>query len=44
VFEKVGVHSRRELVGRVWTQQYWPRVASGAQVAEDGWFRESAHQ
>jgi DNA-binding CsgD family transcriptional regulator len=39
IFEKVGVHSRRELVARVWTQQYWPRVASGAPIAGDGWFQ-----
>lgn len=42
IFEKVGVHSRRELVGRVWAQQYWPRIASGAALDAHGAFRGSS--
>ena len=38
IFEKVGVHSRRELAARIWVQQYWPRMASGAAVAVNGSF------
>lgn len=41
IFEKVGVSSRRELVARIWTQQYWPRVASGTRVTRDGRFAEA---
>jgi DNA-binding CsgD family transcriptional regulator len=41
IFEKVGVSSRRELVARIWTQQYWPQVASGARVTADGRFVEA---
>jgi DNA-binding CsgD family transcriptional regulator len=40
IFDKVGVHSRRELVASIWSQQYWPRIAAGAPVAQDGWFAE----
>jgi DNA-binding CsgD family transcriptional regulator len=41
IFAKVGVSSRRELVGRIWSQQYWPRVASGTAVSADGRFVEA---
>ena len=41
IFAKVGVSSRRELVARIWSQQYWPRVASGAPLAADGRFVEA---
>jgi hypothetical protein len=41
IFEKVGVSSRRELVARIWTQQYGPQVASGARVTADGRFVEA---
>jgi DNA-binding CsgD family transcriptional regulator len=40
IFDKVGVRSRRELVASIWSQQYWPRIAAGAPVAQDGWFAE----
>ena len=41
IFAKVGVSSRRELVARIWSQQYWPRVASGTAVSADGRFVEA---
>jgi DNA-binding CsgD family transcriptional regulator len=41
IFEKVGVSSRRELVARIWTQQYWPRIAARTKLAADGSFATS---
>ena len=41
IFSKVGVSSRRELVARIWSQEYWPRVASGTPLAADGRFVEA---
>ena len=38
IFDKVGVRSRRELVGQVFAQQYQPRITSGHQLDADGWF------
>lgn len=38
IFEKVGVRSRRELVGQIFAQQYQPRIVSGCDVDGDGWF------
>lgn len=38
IFEKVGVHSRRELAGQLFAQQYQPRIASGRGLDADGWF------
>src|SRR5918998_680341 len=38
VFDKVGVRSRRELVGQVFAQHYGPRMASGQEPNADGWF------
>ena len=38
IFDKVGVRSRRELVGQVFAQQYQPRMAIGRQIDVDGWF------
>lgn len=40
IFEKVGVRSRRELVGRVFYQQYEPRRQVGARPGPTGWFWE----
>jgi DNA-binding CsgD family transcriptional regulator len=38
IFDKVGVRSRRELVGLVFAQQYQPRMAIGREPDADGWF------
>jgi DNA-binding CsgD family transcriptional regulator len=38
IFEKVGVRSRRELVGQLFAQQYQPRIAAGREPGADGWF------
>ena len=38
IFDKVGVRSRRELVGQVFAQHYQPRIASGHEPNADGWF------
>src|SRR5215212_5324416 len=38
VFDKVGVRSRRELVGQVFAQHYQPRMATGHEPNADGWF------
>jgi hypothetical protein len=38
IFDKVGVRSRRDLVGQVFTQQYQPRMATGREPDADGWF------
>ena len=38
IFDKVGVRSRRELVGQVFAQQYQSRMATGHGLDADGWF------
>ena len=38
IFDKVGVRSRRELVGQVFAQHYGPRMATGQEPNADGWF------
>jgi DNA-binding CsgD family transcriptional regulator len=38
IFDKVGVRSRRELVGQVFAQHYQPRMATGQALDSDGWF------
>jgi len=38
IFDKVGVRSRRELVGQVFAQHYQPRIAVGHSLDVDGWF------
>jgi DNA-binding CsgD family transcriptional regulator len=38
IFDKVGVRSRRELVGQVFAQHYQPRMATGHEPSADGWF------
>jgi DNA-binding CsgD family transcriptional regulator len=38
IFDKVGVRSRRELVGQIFAQQYAPRLGAGARTGADGWF------
>lgn len=37
IFDKVGVRSRRELVGRVFYQQYEPRRRAGQRPGPSGW-------
>ncbi len=41
IFAKTGVHSRRELVGRVYDQQYLPRLKAGNAISPNGWFRDT---
>jgi DNA-binding CsgD family transcriptional regulator len=38
IFDKVGVRSRRELVGQVFAQHYGPCMATGQEPGADGWF------
>ncbi len=40
VFGKVGVRSRRELIARVFYDQYAPRIGAGSALAPSGWFAE----
>ena len=38
IFEKMGVSSRRELVGHLFSQQYQPRMEAGRSLDVNGWF------
>lgn len=38
IFDKVGVRSRRELVGRLFAQHYQPHIAAGHEMDASGWF------
>jgi DNA-binding CsgD family transcriptional regulator len=40
IFTKVGVRSRRELIARLFLQQYAPRLEARMSVAANGWFDE----
>ena len=40
IFDKLGVRSRREVVGQLFAQQYQPRIVAGAGLDTDGWFGE----
>jgi DNA-binding CsgD family transcriptional regulator len=42
IFDKVGVRSRRELVGQVFAQHYQPHMATGREPGADGWFTRAA--
>ena len=44
IFEKVGVSSRRELVGRLFAQHYQPHNAAGHNLDITGWFRAWPHE
>jgi DNA-binding CsgD family transcriptional regulator len=39
IFDKVGVGSRRELVGQLFAQQYQRRIIDGRDLDTNGWFR-----
>ncbi|WP_212719032.1 helix-turn-helix transcriptional regulator [Blastococcus sp. CCUG 61487] len=41
VFAKVGVRSRRELIARVFHDQYAPNLAARAPLAPSGWFADA---
>jgi DNA-binding CsgD family transcriptional regulator len=41
IFEKVGVHSRRELVAQIFFRHYVPRVQAGAPIGTTGWFADT---
>ena len=38
IFEKVGVRSRRELVGQVFAEHYQPHIVEGRNLGRNGWF------
>lgn len=40
IFEKVGVGSRRELVGQLFAQHYQPQIAAGRSLDTNGWFTD----
>ena len=42
VFDKVGIRSRRELVGQIFARHYAPHLFAGDQLGDDGWFASEA--
>jgi DNA-binding CsgD family transcriptional regulator len=38
IFDKVGVHSRKEVVARLFAQQYAPHLKAGHAPSPNGWF------
>jgi DNA-binding CsgD family transcriptional regulator len=38
IFEKLGVHSRREVAAKIFFQHYAPRLGDRAPIGSDGWF------
>jgi len=42
IFEKTGARSRRELVGRLFFEQFMPGVAADVPIGADGWFERPA--
>jgi DNA-binding CsgD family transcriptional regulator len=41
IFEKIGVGSRRELVAKLFSEQYQPKIQAGTGLDENGWFLSS---
>jgi hypothetical protein len=41
IFEKIGVHSRREVAAKVFFRHYVPRLQARAPIGSDGWFAEA---
>jgi DNA-binding CsgD family transcriptional regulator len=41
IFDKMGVHSRREVAAKLFFQHYGPRLEERAPLGSDGWFSES---
>ena len=42
LFDKIGVRSRREIIGKVFYQHYRPRSRRGAAIGPTGWFANAA--
>jgi DNA-binding CsgD family transcriptional regulator len=41
IFDKVGVHSRRQLIGLIFRDQYEQRAYRGDRLGDDGWFSDA---
>jgi DNA-binding CsgD family transcriptional regulator len=42
IFDKVGVHSRRQLTGMIFREHYQPRAWRGDRLSAEGWFAGAA--